>query len=118
MEKGTYWGTQWGKTDLRPCYFSARGDDNPAFYDEASRTFYVYPGDAQNVYTFPIGPSDMVPVCADYDGDGEEDYAAFSPGTGEWIIRRSSDDTFVLEGDSVGIEWGVPGGIPIGVRHK
>ncbi|MFW5870850.1 MAG: FG-GAP repeat domain-containing protein [Verrucomicrobiota bacterium] len=118
LEAGNYRGVKWGNRDMHPCYISTPDGDTPALYDDASRTFHVYPGDEEKVYTLPIGPSDMVPVCADYDGDGEEDYAAFSPGTGEWIIRRSSDDTFVLEGDSVGIEWGVPGGIPIGVRQK
>ncbi len=118
VEDGTYWGTQWGSTALHPCYISKTEGDRPAFYDNASRTFHVYPGDEPNVFTFPIGPADMAPACADYDGDGEDDYAAFSPSSGEWIIRRSSDNTFVLQGDTVGIQWGVPGGIPIGVRQK
>jgi hypothetical protein len=30
-------------------------------------------------------------VPGDYDNDGRADLAVFRPGTGEWLIRRSSD---------------------------
>jgi hypothetical protein len=37
------------------------------------------------------GSSGQVAVIGDYDGDGQDDVALYSPLTGEWVIRRSSD---------------------------
>ena len=61
--------------------------------------------DTGAVSTFNFGSLNDTPKCAnDYDGDGKVDLAVFSPSTGQWRIRRSSDAgvdsySFGLEGD-------------------
>jgi len=117
-----YEGIVWGAEGMIPFGFvqPAWHDDRAtklALYDPSSRTFYVYPGGDGHMVTLPGGPADMMPVCADYDGDGETDYAAFSQTTGEWLIRRSSDGSFVLGPDTVIVQWGSAASVPIGVRQ-
>ena len=110
-----YWGMQWGNPGMIPVIGSFAGGENKAIYDPTSRTFYIYPGVEQ--YQMPVGSSEMTPVCQDYDGDGIDDFATYRSDNGEWIIRHSSDGSFVLSVDSVGVSWGTPSSIAIGVRY-
>ena len=110
---GGYWGMKWGNPGMVPVIGSFAGGENKALYDPKSRTFFVFPGAVS--YQLLAGSSEMVPICADYDGDGIDDYAAFRDATGEWIIRYSSDGSYVLKPNAVYVQWG-SSGIPIGVK--
>ena len=117
-EDGSYTGINWGGFGMIPFGFTINiSADKLALYDPASRTFHVYPGGNANMLTLPVGPDDMIPVCADYDGDGLTDFAAFSHSSGEWVIQKSTDGSIILVPDTVTIQWGSTSSTPIGVRE-
>lgn len=59
----------------------------------------------------PNGWSSDEPVPGDYDGDGNDDFAVWRPGTGEWFVLRSLSG-FNPQYASV-FRWGRLGDIPV-----
>lgn len=52
-------------------------------------------------------PND-VPELADYDGNGQNDFAAWRPSTGSWYVRPNGNAATPIQR-----QWGLPGDIPV-----
>ena len=48
-----------------------------------------------------------VPLLGQFDDDGEDDLVVWRPSSGNWYIRRSSDEQITV------IQWGLPGDYPL-----
>ncbi len=57
---------------------------------------------------YPWGSSGDLPVPADFDGDHQDDLATFTPATGKWLIRLSSNP-----GAFASQQWGQAGDVPM-----
>jgi hypothetical protein len=60
-----------------------------------------------NVGSF--GRSVYVRVLADFDGDGQLDFAVWQPSTGNWFVIPSSNPGSPVTQDT----WGIPGDVPV-----
>jgi hypothetical protein len=63
-------------------------------------------GSSQSVRQVGWGQAGDIPVAADYDGDGQDDYAIFRPSTGTWWIGMTGSGTYA-------VRWGQQGDIPV-----
>jgi hypothetical protein len=82
--------------------FDGDGRADTAYFYPATSSWYVVlaasrvasdNGGTGQWYTF--GSGSMIPVAADYDGDGQTDLALFDPATHLFWIRRSTTQTLV-----------------------
>jgi hypothetical protein len=57
---------------------------------------------------FTLGSTGDIPAHGDYDGDGRTDYAVFNTSSGDWRIRRSSDNAMLTMHFGLGGDIAVP----------
>lgn len=88
----------------------------PLFHSERSSRFCDFAQDGKSDCSFfnngvwkvygqsntTNGQAGDIPVPADYNGDGQTEYAVWRPSTGEWIIPGRPT-----------VSWGLPGDIPV-----
>ncbi len=73
-------------------------------------TWYILRSTDNGVRVDFLGTGTDVPVVADYDGDGRIDLGVFTPSTGRWDIRRSTES-------SVNLVFGFGTDLPIPARR-
>ena len=88
------WALWWGQVD--PALVSAA---EFAFYRPANGRWYVI---GENSVGFSIAGElgDIVPVPADYDGDGAAEFAFYRPSNGRWYVIGESSVGFGFAGES------------------
>lgn len=84
--------------------YDGDGDNDIAVFRASEGRWYISLGSQFNFNVIYFGTVGDIPVPADYDGDGKTDAAVFR--AGQWIIRRSSDNSvqwlsFGLAGDTL-----------------
>jgi hypothetical protein len=64
--------------------------------------------------TLDAGPNPLhdVNVSSDFDGDGKSDLAVYRPGSGDWLLRLSSQH-FTVGAGNWHFQWGLPGDVPL-----
>jgi hypothetical protein len=73
-----------------PGDYDGDGEEDPAFYDEASDAWFVRTRTRTfESYRFGYGPT--LPAPGDFDGDGTVDRAVYDPPYGNWYIAQSTD---------------------------
>lgn len=120
--------TPWSRSPSVPVPGDYNGDGrtDPAWYDEATGTWYIL---GREPFVLGAGPTTLgasgldgwdadSAVPGDFDGDGKDDPATYRSRTGLWTILRSSDgvvESFTF-GDPATFEWPAVGDVD-GVGH-
>ncbi|MEO6393412.1 MAG: VCBS repeat-containing protein [Pyrinomonadaceae bacterium] len=82
----------WGlNTDIPLCrsvYYDGINYQYPLVFRPSNGTWYVYVGTSGQAV--PFGQNGDIPVSADFDGDGNDEYAVFRPSNGYWYILNTS----------------------------
>lgn len=102
---GTDGNTHFNVDDVSPFTFYLPGFSATAIYQPASGMWYQ-PG-----YAIQWGLPDDVPVPADYDGDGQPEFAVWRPSNGTWYALWSSRGYSAMAPEIV--QFGLPNDIPI-----
>src|SRR4051812_43979762 len=76
---------------------------SPAMLASAAAVFCAYPAVAQ----VNFGTADDILVQGDFDGDGNLDYAQWTPASGTWSVVQSSN------GQQITQDWGLLDDVPV-----
>ncbi len=94
------WGT--AGDVIAPGDFDGNGKTDMTVFRPSNGIWYTVPSLVQNAvstassFGFQWGLVGDIPQPADYDGDGETDYAVFRPSTGAWYINNSGSNTISI----------------------
>jgi FG-GAP-like repeat len=80
----------------------------PAVWRPGNVGWYLVPPTRPSGLDRQFGLPTDTPVPADYDGDGQIDFAVWRASEGNWYVRRSGDDL-----DAPPVQWGLAGDIPV-----
>lgn len=120
-EAESYNGFQWGLASdvLAPADYDGDGltdftvwrPETGVWYTHRTRDNKLFAVQWGKTTAFEYGLIPDVPVPADYDGDGLDDFAVWRPETGVWYILQSSAGYNSIYAESY--QWGKLGDIPV-----
>lgn len=92
-----------GATDLG-LWKASTGDWRWITFGYVSGNPYPY---IETTYNWGLGSFGDTPVANDYDGDGKTDYAIYRRSTGQWWVKKSSDNQTIV------LQYGLSDDIPV-----